>query len=88
MNIVVLDGYTANPNDLSWEPLEAFGKLTIYDRTSADELIKRAQNADIILTNKCRLKGLLWSGKLIVRTSPLMYRVGRPPWYIGPPSLK
>ena len=56
MNIVVLDGYTANPNDLSWEPLEAFGKLTIYDRTSADELIKRAQNADIILTNKCRLK--------------------------------
>ena len=31
MNIVVLDGYTANPNDLSWEPLEAFGKLTIYD---------------------------------------------------------
>ena len=56
MNIVVLDGYTANPNDLSWEPLEAFGKLTIYDRTSADELIKRAQDADIILTNKCRLK--------------------------------
>lgn len=56
MNIVVLDGYTANPNDLSWEPLEAFGKLTIYDRTSADELINRAQDADIILTNKCRLK--------------------------------
>ena len=56
MNIVVLDGYTANPNDLSWEPLEAFGKLTIYDRTSADELIKRAQDADIVLTNKCRLK--------------------------------
>ena len=56
MNIVVLDGYTANPNDLSWEPLEAFGKLTIYDRTSADELIKRAQGADIILANKCRLK--------------------------------
>lgn len=56
MNIVVLDGYTANPNDLSWEPLEAFGKLTIYDRTSADVLIKRAQDADIILTNKCRLK--------------------------------
>ena len=56
MNIVVLDGYTANPNDLSWEPLEAFGKLTIYDRTSADELIKRAQDADIILANKCRLK--------------------------------
>ena len=56
MNIVVLDGYTANPNDLSWEPLESFGKLTIYDRTSADELIKRAQDADIILTNKCRLK--------------------------------
>ena len=56
MKIVVLDGYAANPDDLSWEPLKEWGKLTVYDRTSAKDLIKRAQDADMVLTNKCRLK--------------------------------
>lgn len=56
MKIVVLDGYAANPDDLSWEPLKEWGKLTVYDRTSAEDLIKRAQDADMVLTNKCRLK--------------------------------
>lgn len=56
MKIVVLDGYAANPDDLSWEPLKDWGKLTVYDRTSAEDLIKRAQDADMVLTNKCRLK--------------------------------
>lgn len=56
MKIVVLDGYAANPDDLSWEPLKEFGELTVYDRTSAADLIKRAQDADMVLTNKCRLK--------------------------------
>ena len=55
MKIVVLDGYAANPDDLSWEPLKEFGELTVYDRTSAADLIKRAQDADMVLTNKCRL---------------------------------
>lgn len=56
MKIVVLDGYAANPDDLSWEPLKEWGKLTVYNRTSAEDLIKRAQDADMVLTNKCRLK--------------------------------
>ena len=37
MKIVILDGYTANPGDLSWKELETLGELVVYDRTSADE---------------------------------------------------
>ncbi len=52
MNIVILDGYAANPGDLSWKRLEQVGSLTVYDRTPREETISRAKNADIILTNK------------------------------------
>ncbi len=52
MNIVYLDGYTLNPGDLSWQPLEKLGELKVYDRTSADKLLERASEADIVLTNK------------------------------------
>ena len=52
MNIVVLDGYTTNPGDLSWKDLEAFGTLTVYDRTRPHETVSRAAGADMILTNK------------------------------------
>lgn len=52
MNIVVLDGYTLNPGDLSWSELEELGQLTVYDRTSQQDIIKRAAEADILLTNK------------------------------------
>ena len=52
MKIVVLDGYTANPGDLSWEQLKELGELTVYDRTKAHETVARAADADIILTNK------------------------------------
>ena len=52
MNIVVLDAYSLNPGDLSWEALQTLGSCTIYDRTAPDEVCKRAQDADIILTNK------------------------------------
>ncbi len=55
MNIVVLDGFTTNPGDLSWEALEACGQVTIYERTPHDLIIERAQDADIILTNKVPL---------------------------------
>ena len=41
MKIVVLDGYTENPGDLSWEGLEALGTLTVYDRTPADKVAER-----------------------------------------------
>lgn len=52
MKIVVLDGYTANPGDLSWEELTALGQCTIYDRTTPDEVLERAAGAEVILTNK------------------------------------
>lgn len=52
MKIVVLDGYTLNPGDLSWEELEKLGDVTVYDRTPADKVVERAQDADIIFTNK------------------------------------
>jgi glycerate dehydrogenase len=52
MKIVVLDGFTANPGDMSWQELECLGALTVYSRTSADELVARAADAEIVLTNK------------------------------------
>lgn len=52
MKIVILDGYTANPGDLSWEQLKELGELTVYDRTKVHETVARAADADIILTNK------------------------------------
>jgi len=52
MNIVVLDGYAANPGDLSWDAMKELGQLTVYDRTPAEEVITRSQEADIVLTNK------------------------------------
>lgn len=56
MKIVILDGYGANPGDLSWKPLEEFGELSVYDRTKPEETISRAKDAEIILTNKVLIK--------------------------------
>ena len=52
MKIVVLDGYTLNPGDLSWEDLKKLGDLTVYDRTPNDKIIERIGNAEIVFTNK------------------------------------
>ena len=52
MNIVVLDGHTLNPEDLSWEKFKNLGKCTIYKRTPPEKIIKRALSADILFTNK------------------------------------
>lgn len=52
MKIVVLDGYAANPGDLSWESLKVLGDCTVYDRTAPNEVLKRAAGAEAILTNK------------------------------------
>lgn len=56
MNIVILDAFTANPGDLSWDALREFGQLTVYDRTSPDQLMERASEADVLLTNKVELR--------------------------------
>lgn len=50
--IVVLDGYTLNPGDLSWKALEALGEVRVYDRTKEDEIIERIGDSDIVLTDK------------------------------------
>ncbi|MFH0992485.1 MAG: NAD(P)-dependent oxidoreductase [bacterium] len=50
--IVILDGYPINPGDLSWEPMEAIGSLTIYDRTPAQDVVNRARGFELVLTNK------------------------------------
>ncbi len=55
MKIVVLDGYTLNPGDLSWDGLEYIGECEIYERTPAKKTIERAKNAEIVLTNKTLL---------------------------------
>ena len=54
MKIVVLDGYTENPGDLSWDALKEYGDLTVYDRTPYDEkeITRRLEGADIAVTNK------------------------------------
>ena len=52
MKIVVLDGYTENPGDLSWDGLRALGELTVYDRTRPEEAASRISDAQIVLTNK------------------------------------
>ena len=58
MKIVVLDGYTENPGDLSWGPLEALGELTVYDRTPVEdeaEIRRRVGEAEVVFTNKVPL---------------------------------
>ncbi len=55
MKIVILDGYTENPGDLSWDALAALGELTVYDRTSLtdqEEIIGRMKGHEIVITNK------------------------------------
>ena len=50
--IVVLDGYTLNPGDISWDALKPLGEVTIYDRSKPEEVVERIGDADVILTNK------------------------------------
>jgi glycerate dehydrogenase len=59
MNIVVLDGYTLNPGDLTWDGLAEFGNLIVYDRTDFDvnSIINNIGSADIVFTNKTPLSG-------------------------------
>ena len=66
--IVVLDGYTLNPGDLSWEGLEALGSCTVYDRSAPEETVARAEGAEIVITNKTEL-----SAEVISRLADLKY---------------
>ena len=53
--LVVLDGHTTNPGDLSWQPLEALGELTVHARSAPEEVGERIAGAAVVLTNKTRL---------------------------------
>src|SRR6478672_9039687 len=55
MDIVVIDGYTLNPGDLSWSIIEQYGTLTVYERTPVADVVERCKDADIVLTNKVPL---------------------------------
>lgn len=55
MNIVILDGYTLNPGDLSWDKLSEVGEVTVYDRTPNNLIVERAAEAELVLTNKTPL---------------------------------
>lgn len=57
MNLIVLDGYTLNPGDLSWQRLEQCGNLTVYGRTALPDIVERARGGDAVFTNKVPLDG-------------------------------
>lgn len=52
MKIVILDAYTSNPGDLSWDKFSALGELCVYERTAKEEILERCKDAEIILDNK------------------------------------
>ena len=70
MKIVILDSYSANPGDLSWQALENLGQLTAYDRTKPSETVARAAEADIVLTNKVVI------GKEVIAQLPQLKYIG------------
>ena len=70
LKIVVLDGFTLNPGDLSWQPLMEFGDCDIYPHTLVEDVVCRARSADIILTNKTVLS------KPILQALPQLKYIG------------
>ena len=71
MKIVILDGYTENPGDLSWAGLEALGQVTVYDRTPPSEILARAKGAEVLLTNKTPL-----SAETLAALAPQLRYIG------------
>ncbi len=61
MKIVVLDGFAANPGDLSWDPFQEFGELIVYDRTEPSQVISRIVDAEVVITNKVVLSEEVFS---------------------------
>ncbi|MEZ9594829.1 D-2-hydroxyacid dehydrogenase [Shewanella sp. 10N.261.52.F9] len=68
MKIVVLDGFTLNPGDLSWQPLKQFGGFSCYERSASNEVLARSEAAEVILTNKTAL-----DAKLLAKLPKLKY---------------
>lgn len=70
MKIVILDGYTENPGDLSWKGIEKFGDLTVYDRTPEEKVIERISGAEIVFTNKTPVS------KAAIESNPKLQFIG------------
>lgn len=70
MKIVVLDGYTLNPGDLTWKDLEKIGNVEIYDRTPDDLILERIGEAEIVIVNKTKMT------REIIEKSPNIKYIG------------
>ncbi|HRN55523.1 MAG TPA: D-2-hydroxyacid dehydrogenase [Agriterribacter sp.] len=70
MNIVILDGYSINPGDLNWSSIEAFGNVTVYDRSAPDEVPERSAGAEMVLVNKAKVPGD------VIRSLPQLQFIG------------
>lgn len=68
MNIVVIDGFTLNPGDLSWAGFEALGNCTIYPRSTPEQVVERCAQADVVLTNK-----VVFSDEVLAQLPKLKY---------------
>jgi glycerate dehydrogenase len=55
VEIIILDGYAENPGDLSWSEFEALGRVTVYDRTPAEQVVQRIGKAEVVIVNKTPL---------------------------------
>lgn len=66
--IVVLDGFAANPGDISWEPWKALAELVVYERTAPTETVARCEGAEMVLTNK-----VIFDAKVIEALPELKY---------------
>lgn len=67
---VVLDGYTLNPGDLNWEPLEKVCDITIYEKTASDEVVERCKNCELVFTNKVKFT------KDVIDALPMLKYIG------------
>ncbi|MFV0353363.1 MAG: D-2-hydroxyacid dehydrogenase [Oscillospiraceae bacterium] len=70
MKIVVLDGYTENPGDLSWDGFEKLGSLTVYDRTAPKDIVARIGNAEVVIVNKTPIT------KQVIQACPSIRYIG------------
>jgi glycerate dehydrogenase len=85
MKIVILDGHAVNPGDLSWDALRALGELEVFDRTSENEVVARAREAEILLTTRTplsaqtltRLKHLRYIGEIFTGYDEIDLKVAR-----------
>ena len=69
MKIVVLDGYTLNPGDISWGGMEALGEVTVYDRTKPEDIIERIGDAEVVYTTRLRSPKRHWMPARVLNLS-------------------